>query len=260
MGQGRHWSITIVPADPARSREVRVSGLAVRLFALAALVLIAAGVTMAVTYGKMVREAGKTRRLAAEVRRLRSDNAKIVELAGELDAIRERESQLRDLLGLSPLSETSGDEAGGVAKHIDVPPTAEPGHEAPDLWPVKGAVSRSYTTDAARRHDGVDIAGRTGTPILAAGSGVVEFAGIDTIFGNMVRIDHENGYATLYGHNSRLAARIGQRISRGQVVAYLGSTGRSSAPHLHFEVRHDGLPVDPLTLMQPAGGAATRSK
>jgi murein DD-endopeptidase MepM/ murein hydrolase activator NlpD len=81
--------------------------------------------------------------------------------------------------------------------------------------------------------------------VRAAATGAVTFAGTDPEYGNLVIVDHGLGLETRYGHNERLAVRVGDRVTRGQLIAAVGNTGRSSAPHLHFEVRKNGVPVDP---------------
>jgi len=81
--------------------------------------------------------------------------------------------------------------------------------------------------------------------VLAAGNGTVTFAGTDPEYGNLLIIDHGLGLESRYGHNSRLSVRIGDRVTRGQPIATVGSTGNSTAPHLHLEIHKDGVPVDP---------------
>jgi murein DD-endopeptidase MepM/ murein hydrolase activator NlpD len=97
-------------------------------------------------------------------------------------------------------------------------------------------------------HSGVDIANHIGTPILAADSGRVIVAGWtdNTGYGNRVMIDHGNGYVTLYGHMSQINVQVGQTVKRGDVIGLMGSTGRSTGPHCHFEVRVGGVPQDPM--------------
>ncbi len=102
----------------------------------------------------------------------------------------------------------------------------------------------------SRMHRGTDFAAPIGTPILAAGDGVVERAGPFSSFGNYVRIRHANGYETAYAHMSRFARglRVGQRVHQGQVIGYVGTTGRSTGPHLHYEVSLRGQQVNPMSL------------
>jgi murein DD-endopeptidase MepM/ murein hydrolase activator NlpD len=99
-----------------------------------------------------------------------------------------------------------------------------------------------------RMHTGVDYAAPTGTPIRSVGDGVVEFAGVQRGYGNVVEIMHRDGKSTLYGHMSRIDVRKGQRIGQGDRVGAVGSTGWSTGPHLHFEFRVNGVHHDPMTL------------
>ena len=104
-------------------------------------------------------------------------------------------------------------------------------------------------------HAGVDYAAPRGTPILAAGNGIIEKAGKSSGYGNLTVIKHTNGYETAYGHQRAFAAGIkpGVRVHQGQVIGYVGSTGLSTGPHLHFEIRVNRKPVDPLRIRLPRG-------
>jgi murein DD-endopeptidase MepM/ murein hydrolase activator NlpD len=95
-------------------------------------------------------------------------------------------------------------------------------------------------------HEGIDIAVASGTPVAASASGTVIVAGWVGGYGNLVVVDHGGGIATAYGHNTSVAVGVGQSVAQGQVIAYSGSTGHSTGPHVHFEVRVNGSPVDPL--------------
>jgi murein DD-endopeptidase MepM/ murein hydrolase activator NlpD len=114
------------------------------------------------------------------------------------------------------------------------------------IWPVSGPVTSGYGWRWGRMHEGIDIAVPAGTPVSAAASGRVIYAGWMGGYGNLVVIDHGAGLATAYGHNSSIAAGSGSSVSQGQTIAYAGSTGHSTGPHVHFEVRVNGAAVDPL--------------
>jgi len=122
----------------------------------------------------------------------------------------------------------------------------------PSVWPVRGWVTSPFGNRTSpfsgilTFHEGLDIAAQTGTPIVAPADGVVIKAGFGTGYGNMVEISHGYGIKTIYGHNSRLNVKPGQRVKRGDVIAYLGDSGSSTGPHLHYEVRLNGLPVNPV--------------
>jgi murein DD-endopeptidase MepM/ murein hydrolase activator NlpD len=104
--------------------------------------------------------------------------------------------------------------------------------------------------EGAAFHQGMDIANEAGTSIKAPADGVVVFGGWQGSYGRLIVIDHGYGYATRFGHLDRSLVNVGQRIKRGQVIAFLGDTGRSTAPHLHFEIRVNGVPVDPLKYLK----------
>jgi murein DD-endopeptidase MepM/ murein hydrolase activator NlpD len=97
-----------------------------------------------------------------------------------------------------------------------------------------------------RMHTGIDIGAAYGAPVRASARGIVVTAGVITGYGNAIVVDHGGGLATLYGHLSRFAVRSGQEVAAGQTIGAVGNTGNSTGPHLHFEVRVRGVPVDPM--------------
>ena len=119
-------------------------------------------------------------------------------------------------------------------------------------WPVSGEITSPYgyrvhpIWGTTIYHSGIDIGVDEGTPVHAADGGVVVWSGWMGGYGYAVVIDHGNGLSTLYGHNSELAVDEGQSVAKGQVISYAGSTGNSTGPHVHFEVRVNGDPVDPM--------------
>ncbi len=125
----------------------------------------------------------------------------------------------------------------------------------PLVWPVRGWVTSPFGKRTSpfsgipTFHEGLDIAAQTGTPVVAPADGVVIKAGFSTGYGNMVEISHGYGLKTIFGHNSRLNVKAGQRVKRGDVISYVGDTGSSTGPHLHYEVRSNGLPVNPVKYM-----------
>ncbi|WP_347489394.1 M23 family metallopeptidase [Desulfoscipio sp. XC116] len=119
-------------------------------------------------------------------------------------------------------------------------------------WPAVGWISSPYGMRNGAMHEGIDIAADQGQPVRAAKDGKIVFAGPRGTYGIAVIIDHGNGLRTLYAHNSRVLVSEGQRVSAGQRIALIGSTGRSTGPHLHFEVLLNGIPVDPLLCLERA--------
>ncbi len=122
----------------------------------------------------------------------------------------------------------------------------------PSIWPTRGWLSSKFGyrnspfTGSREMHKGTDIATRMNTPIISPADGVVIRVTINHGFGNMLEIDHGYGIVTRYGHNSKHLVKVGDRVKRGQIIAKVGNTGRSTGPHLHYEVIVNGIQVNPL--------------
>lgn len=121
----------------------------------------------------------------------------------------------------------------------------------PQGWPVKGWITslfgmrKSPFTGRRKMHEGLDIASNTGTPVHTTADGIVARAETAPGYGKLVVIDHGYGYRTYYGHNSRIYVKVGQRVRRGDKIAAVGNTGSSTGSHVHYEVRRNGVPVNP---------------
>ncbi|PLX65897.1 MAG: peptidase M23 [Denitrovibrio sp.] len=122
----------------------------------------------------------------------------------------------------------------------------------PTIWPVKGWISSGFgyriSPFTGRRvfHEGLDIATKYNVPVQAAAKGIVVYSGRKAGYGKTIIIDHGYGYITKYGHNNKLTVKAGDKVSKGDVIAKVGSTGRSTGPHVHYEVLVNGIPVNPL--------------
>lgn len=119
--------------------------------------------------------------------------------------------------------------------------------EATLSWPLRGRLTNKF---GSRGHEGIDIDGKYGDEVMAAAEGVVTQAGTQGGYGKTVIIHHRNGLVTLYAHLSRLLVRAGDRVERGEVIGNVGHSGNATGTHLHFEVRRNGQPVDPITYLQ----------
>jgi lipoprotein NlpD len=128
-------------------------------------------------------------------------------------------------------------------------PEPRPAAEArlPPLgWPLRGVLYGRFGVRGGTRHDGIDIAAPEGSPVLAAADGAVIYVGEQSGYGTVVILRHDRGLVTVYAHNAAVLVREGERVARGQAVAKVGQTGRTTGPHLHFEVREGTRPRDPL--------------
>jgi murein DD-endopeptidase MepM/ murein hydrolase activator NlpD len=127
---------------------------------------------------------------------------------------------------------------------------SRPGSPPPLRWPVSGRLTSRFGRRWSSFHEGIDLAAPRGTPVLAAAPGrVVHSDWSISGYGNLVIVEHPGGLVTLYAHNKVNRVRVGQSVDTGDVLAEVGQTGRATAPHLHFEVRRDGKPRDPLDFL-----------
>ncbi|HEV8381212.1 MAG TPA: M23 family metallopeptidase [Gemmatimonadales bacterium] len=218
--------------------------------------------------GPIMRNAARVPGLEREVSRLRVENSRVQQLAAALNRAEANYQELRQVLGAkAPPVSRSG---GTVARTTDLTTTMrsgpiratlpgagnrfETGPSIPSHWPldVQGFVTRGQVRPGVvdESHPGIDIAVPLGTPVRASGGGTVTAAGYDADYGLFVLLRHPSGYETMYGHMSRLVAAEGDEVQAGQVIGLSGNSGRSTAPHLHFEIRRDNKSVDPLDLVK----------
>lgn len=150
-----------------------------------------------------------------------------------------------------------------TASNLPAPTTTAPAQPAvaygvtPTFaWPLTGRVISDFGTDTnGERNDGINIAAPVGTPIRAAAAGTISYAGNELRgYGNLILIKHDDGYVTAYAHAERLTVQRGDTVTKGQIIAYAGSTGDVTSPQLHFEIRHGVQPVNPRTLLVASNG------
>ncbi len=128
--------------------------------------------------------------------------------------------------------------------------------KTPSLLPVRGYPSGGYGyridpfSGVRDFHPGVDISAPLGKEVVASADGLITFAGRSAGYGKLVSIEHEFGVSSRYGHLSRLAVKVGQKVKKGDVIGYVGSTGRATGPHLHYEVRLNGRPLNPMAFVR----------
>jgi murein DD-endopeptidase MepM/ murein hydrolase activator NlpD len=126
----------------------------------------------------------------------------------------------------------------------------------PDSWPVIGKITSKFgyrihpISNRRQFHKGLDIANKSGSNITAAASGIVTYSGWNGGYGKVIIVSHGYGYKSVYAHNKNNLVNVGDRVKKGQVIAELGSTGRSTGPHVHFEVRYNGKQIDPLGVLK----------
>jgi len=192
--------------------------------------------------------------VAVRVRQVRVLRDELVANKGKLESAREQKKVSLDSLtaqeradaeeidGLQAVSADLAAKIRAAQAHSTVQHVSGAGL----IWPVNAPITSPFGWRWGRMHEGIDLGAAYGSPIAAAAAGVVIYAGWEGGYGNLVVIDHGGGLATAYGHQSRIAVSVGQSVSQGETIGYVGSTGHSTGPHLHFEVRVNGQAVDPL--------------
>lgn len=156
-------------------------------------------------------------------------------------------------IGPAPTSEAAAPRASPVAARTAVLGRGSLAAAPAGLlqWPLRGVLYARFGKKGREPHDGIDLAAPAGTPVRTAGEGVVLFAGPQSGYGLIVVVSHEKGLVTVYAHSRDLRVRTGQMVRQGQVIATVGESGKTSGPHLHFEVRVEGEPVDPMHFLGP---------
>lgn len=276
------YTVIVHRNDALTSRQLQVPSWLVRAAVIAAVVVLVGAVTLILTYGPVLAAAMRAPLLQRRVNQLTRENARVTELARELSDAEARYTHLRGMLGAQVPAPSGGSESqlaageerlymapamvarpptrdSGTRATVARPPTRDSGSgkasalSVPSRWPLdvpsyrtRGMVADSLSEEA---HPGIDLAVPEGSKVKASGGGVVQRAGTDSAYGQFVLLQHPSGYQSMYGHLSRILVSRGDTVAAGQVIALSGNTGRSTAPHLHFEVRKGGRSIDPTTLV-----------
>ena len=256
----RRYVHVMVHRDGASgSRNWRISLGAYRLIVGLGVLSVLAIIGALLMISPLVSAAGKVPGLERQVRTLQADNARIRTLAAALDSLQLGYERVRGMVGVDVVPDLAEAANSGlpVAPALAAragPPLYASGPSLPRHWPLgdAGFITRGVVDNdgSDEPHPGVDIAVAVGTPIRASGGGTISQTGEDAEYGRFVLVDHPSGYQTMYGHLSRVLAARGVRVDPGTVIGLSGNSGRSTAPHLHFEIRRGGRSIDPLTLVQ----------
>jgi murein DD-endopeptidase MepM/ murein hydrolase activator NlpD len=238
----RRLTFIIVPHGDLETKTFEISYRKLRLIASLTVGVVICLLVMVAFWFSMAANAARVRPLLKEISSFEADRAKVDSLARLLAEVEGQYAKVRQLLG------SDGPVDGRQPVLPELRTKRDSANELPviDGWPlgtVRGYITREPTNDA--NHPGLDIAVQQSTYIRAAGAGKVVEAGNDSVYGNFIRIDHGSGLETLYAHASQLLVATGKQVARLEMIALSGNTGRSTAPHLHFEVRQNGVPVDP---------------
>ena len=188
---------------------------------------------------------------AAKRQKLADLRADIQAERKEAEGLQDRSDELERQLRIQAAREAAAEARADEAATVSIPSAPNIVNLGPSAsgfaWPLNGAVTSGYGWRWGRMHNGIDIDGNTGDPIRASKEGTVFFAGYDDNgYGNHVVLTHEGGYSTVYAHATTVNVSVGQHVSQGQLLATVGCTGSCTGPHLHFEIRVNGSPQDPM--------------
>lgn len=251
MSDDRRLSFIIVPHGDLETRKYDVSYTRLKFLLGFGAVVLVVFVLMVSSWWYVAAQAARVPGLEREIARLEGERAKVVELAQTLAQAEEQYQRVRQALGVDA---DPGNDA------VWLPPLPADGvreletvqSNRPSSWPLTraGLVTRELVGTDETLHPGLDIAVPTDSYIRAAGGGVVREAGMNEVYGHFVVLDHGSGLESVYGHASRLFVEPGDEVERHQVLGLSGSTGRSTGPHLHFEIRSNGEAVDPFAFVR----------
>jgi murein DD-endopeptidase MepM/ murein hydrolase activator NlpD len=244
----RKLSVIVVPHGDLETKTLEIPYRTLKVLVVMAFIAFIALGLMVGFWFNIASKAARAKELENQLVKLEAERTKVDSLAHVLAEVETQYERVRKMLGADapsvgkqpllpdlPKAVFRDDDGDGVADLA-----------APDAWPLteRGYVTRGLSK-ARTPHPGLDIAVPQNSYIRASGPGYVKTAGEDSVYGKYIVIDHGSGLETLYGHAARLLVTQGSRVKRLQIIALSGSSGQSTAPHLHFEVRRNGAAIDP---------------
>jgi murein DD-endopeptidase MepM/ murein hydrolase activator NlpD len=276
MAKNHGWTLLILGEGDRAVRQYRIA----RHWVFFACTIVASLIIYAIAetflFWAAAAKARKVEPLTAKLRELEGSSLRLQEMGAELTELKSFEAQLRralishfpDTLSPSGSRPGLGMHIGPAYRNAATESWTEAGSEPsfvhgvqeglftpadlPTYPPVRGYVTRTFQQGGGRmggQHLGADIAAKSGTPVVAAASGLVVFADWTYSYGYLIVLVHRSGFFSLYGHNEALLVSPRQQVEQGQPIALLGTSGRSSAPHLHYEVWRGDEPMDPLAML-----------
>jgi murein DD-endopeptidase MepM/ murein hydrolase activator NlpD len=254
MATAKYVTLMIIPEGAEARRGIRIRTWLLQVILGAIGVLLVGIILFFLFYGKVIGKAALADSLEAENERLLKYQYKVQLLEHNLNQTRDIVSRLINLAGVDidfpvmPDDSTlfaSLDEEGMAA----VTRSAGPDLSLPIGLPAKGFITQDFSLkDSSHYHPGIDIACAEGTSVLATATGEVVMTGFDEVYGNIVVIKHNDSITTLYGHNKEILVEQGEKVLPGSRIALSGNTGKSTAPHVHYEIRVNDEPINPMEM------------
>ncbi len=250
--QAKYVTIMFIPDGTEERRGIRIRQWVLKAVLGIVLLLVIGIVVFFAFYGKVMSRATMTEKLIEENKKLLRYQYKVMLLEQNLNEARTIVKRVTELAGIDYKFPELPDDSTLFAMMEERPQAVVAHPEGTDLTiptglPVQGFISQDFEVeDKNHYHPGVDIACAEGTPVLATANGVVEQAVYDSTYGNLVVLRHNDSITTAYGHNQKILVREGQLVPAGSRIALSGNTGISTAPHVHYEIRIHGKPINPL--------------
>ena len=273
--KSRNFTVLFIPEDERRTFSLKIRVVFLRTLVSLLLLFSLGAIVLMLRAGSIALQLQLLPQLRAENKHLKAENERLEDIRMRLARVQEMDAYLQNLAllengGVSrqtryPLehwiatSVDTEDMPGSITSPSSVAGTLDDSTQrlyaqqirqaTPYIMPVRGWMTRSFSEqaeDGREKHLGVDFAASEGTPIFATAPGTIENIQFDEYLGKLLTIRHLSGFITRYGHCAQILVISGQHVQRGQVVATVGNTGTSSAPHLHYEVLKDGRHVDPM--------------
>ncbi len=272
----KNMSVLLIPDDYADPISFKLSFNVLKILLVVACIIIVHLLSGIVFYYKFAVVSTKNKHLNRENVQLKDDNKKIYSMYEIVNDFLQYQERVRDALGIKQFEVSdrrSNDILNKISPSVEIMPSQPTflkednevegkldfltqtkssyhgfAENIPTYLPVEGFLTTDFHESDwffPYRHHGIDIAAKKGTPVRAAADGIVLFANWTNELGNLIIIYHSNEFLTYYGHNQVLLKKERSTVKKGEIIALLGSSGKSTAPHLHFEIRKNGVPVDP---------------
>ena len=238
------YSVVLTSTESGRTKYLFISKKCLKIVAATVFIVVVILGYVTINYSRVYYRALETvilKRRNAEIER---EFAKLQEIKQNLERTEMHNKKIKEMLGIEETPAEVEPELDKVSQDYSRKIEMVSNNEGniPALLPTHGRISRSFSLE----HTGIDIAAPRFSPVVAAASGVVKTVGWDAVFGNYVIVDHNVNYSTFYGHLNSVAVRPNDRVTGGKVIGTIGSTGKSTSPHLHYEVRFRQKSVDPV--------------
>lgn len=249
----RRLTLIAVPHDKLNTKSIEISYRLLRILAITGAVVLVFLIAIVASWWYMAAQVYRVRGLENELQLLEEERERVEELSRTLAELEAQYARVRQILGVDDVNAETLDvpivPVQSETRQVD---RSDVRTDIPGSWPLvqAGFITQEATGGEGGPHPGIDIAVPQDSYIRTTAAGVVSAAGFDDVYGGFVLIRHAEGYETMYGHASQVFVAPGDTVEKNEVVALSGSTGRSTAPHLHFEIRKDGVAIDPLPLLR----------